>query len=1818
MQNEGLCNGFIESLKEVKSVYLKQHILQGLQPAEINDVLRAFDIRIFTDAQKRISVLEEKSKVNIFLSRGFLMAVAGDIGDACYTMIPLKQYLLHPSLVAAAIFTEGNDNEQNIIGSMLILENSIQGEKAWILRATNPSQNFLERHNTEEFLKGTIRYIYSLAKKAGVKYIVAPIEHGGALSNRPSIGSAYRALIKGKEKHVVLDRREEFNGYNIDRACYILVTVEPASLTASGAIGEDLAFKEENSVKIIPQLFFNKGGWTAKPEYLEWLLKVRGVVTAENSGEEPIKVYYYGMGGGGGEPIDIVSCLLATDFDELVSFDLAKRSATTKEKIVEDLAKVGLKETDISIEYAGDSDVIVRFTYFGKARLVKISYSKDATKEYPDELRDGYHVLYSRGWPAGFRTEMSGKFKKELTGHLIPGKGFIVLENSTLAPESIEGFDRLDLGDSSWAEKIRRLDVFYKSRGGQAEPDSLTTDLGAQVTNFDLKNFNDFRKFLNQWGNKLFPITDNATEIDIVEAFLGFLNRQGLLTTEAQNDNVIIKIKEEVFTHNDKHIRILAAAIRRYVTRGVKAINYQDQDGNWKIVGFESELSDLKVLDHEVREVMLRKNYTISWQLAHFLVENNLDQQMIAFILRSIRHGGALYDTQAILYPLSSSLTLNYVLLEEYADLYPDLWQKAKALHEKSFKLIGDFTKLVSEPPREFTVSIEEAKVIEWEDRFNACKRLLEEVNKELDALNNLIPVRVTDTELMLQLIKKLNMAKAYIRDATSIFQDRESLANLRVDRKVVSVRKLIEEVVRPYLKTANKQDDINCFYLSVEYGDSIPETLLVNERMLKTAINNILFNAKQFNQENKAPIIKNITIKVEVSKEDKDRIIISITNDGPSFPSQLLLPGTREVNIGFGNTYGKARGTGFGLMEGRLYMQLHGGSLRGISPEGAGPTFFLTLPIDEAGIAKTNYTRIGADIENGRAEFSKIKDTAGGEVEGKYPAYLTPEQARELARSTNINSRVLQGGTEVSEDLVYRIAMENGGFILIELSAEEIKNIRHSEKAPPDRYERVKKAFEENRDRDLPPVLIRGLDDNGEVALIDGNTRTLTAVEFGRGLSAYLPVNQKEVILNALRKGISPNSSLAKLILQSLGIPQGAIISLSGLEELNAQAFSQAMEEKLSSWQDNYLVITGLSGFFERVNTHSSIVEEKLFEHIEDQAGVVFEEEDYYVAFKEALRNAVIWGNKGRADALVILKWGYENGKLWIDIMDEGLPWFDPTESIAPPSNIHPIYFSGKAGFSKPLRASLSPEEDQGLIEQYVSVDSVMVLPGGQKLFGRPILKETKPGLPQGKSIRLEFLVLSAVKPSGELKPLISKIINGERGYFRLVDNSAPSLLDRESRKLLEKWFVTNEDDWDVANGYVREKRGVYIGVGGSGASLSHMANGNFDMAVIFDQNSYITYVYIPLQLAVALLCTSRAEYLAFMSGVQFSPAELDSLKDAGLKEIYSAVKNKISGTNKAARQGLIKDGWQVIEGVFSKEIRNKAKQFWYAHAASGDPFKLSKMVEVMGNRGSWLDSEENFANIRKMAEEKKIVGFNGSLRDKRDTQKIADYLRAQGLTVGVLYTSNIINWIKAEYQFSTRDEIKAIGLFNDALRALPQRQDVVHIYSDLAPGSTNRLVTHIVVGANVAIPEKNDFGNIDGSTNLPSMPQRSSAKGGIDFRTLPIVTESIIHLKSTIGNVPLASFRNLNLSREISDIERMLNSDITPSSERIKEYIQASCVKGAKREDLEKVLVCIADILRKQEEDCCSTDPILKDILVVLEVTSTPQELKEIFLPT
>jgi hypothetical protein len=137
-------------------------------------------------------------------------------------------------------------------------------------------------------------------------------------------------------------------------------------------------------------------------------------------------------------------------------------------------------------------------------------------------------------------------------------------------------------------------------------------------------------------------------------------------------------------------------------------------------------------------------------------------------------------------------------------------------------------------------------------------------------------------------------------------------------------------------------------------------------------------------------------------------------------------------------------------------------------------------------------------------------------------------------------------------------------------------------------------------------------------------------------------------------------------------------------------------------------------------------------------------------------------------------------------------------------------------------------------------------------------------------------------------------------------------------------------------------------------------------------------------------------------------------------------------------------------------------------------------------------------------------------------------------------------------------------------------------------------------------------------------STPAAKGALGGIDFRALPIVTQPISQGQAPVldlgravtGLTPMgaqtAHLSNFNLEEEWQRIMNMVKGGIIPSCQRIKEYLQASCLGPDCQERINKVLSCIADILRLEEERVSSTEPALREVLVLLESDKPADELR------
>jgi hypothetical protein len=200
-----------------------------------------------------------------------------------------------------------------------------------------------------------------------------------------------------------------------------------------------------------------------------------------------------------------------------------------------------------------------------------------------------------------------------------------------------------------------------------------------------------------------------------------------------------------------------------------------------------------------------------------------------------------------------------------------------------------------------------------------------------------------------------------------------------------------------------------------------------------------------------------------------------------------------------------------------------------------------------------------------------------------------------------------------------------------------------------------------------------------------------------------------------------------------------------------------------------------------------------------------------------------------------------------------------------------------------------------------------------------------------------------------------------------------------------------------------------------------------------------------------------------------------------------------------------------------------------------------------------------------------------------------------------------------------NSRELLSPLTISTERLEEKSHRQDIVYEGLSLIP---KKLFFRI--GEERYQVELDDSNNIikvasGGSIQATTIAVSSSSavevpsdKGGIDLRALPIVTQPVAASALTL-NPLLLTLQNINLREEWAEIERMLKADIVPSTQRLKEYLEVCCSRqDDMAPEIDKVLNCIADILRLEEERVSLTDSSLRDILVLLESDKSAQELQ------
>ncbi|MFA5373512.1 MAG: hypothetical protein WC354_04940 [Candidatus Omnitrophota bacterium] len=132
-------------------------------------------------------------------------------------------------------------------------------------------------------------------------------------------------------------------------------------------------------------------------------------------------------------------------------------------------------------------------------------------------------------------------------------------------------------------------------------------------------------------------------------------------------------------------------------------------------------------------------------------------------------------------------------------------------------------------------------------------------------------------------------------------------------------------------------------------------------------------------------------------------------------------------------------------------------------------------------------------------------------------------------------------------------------------------------------------------------------------------------------------------------------------------------------------------------------------------------------------------------------------------------------------------------------------------------------------------------------------------------------------------------------------------------------------------------------------------------------------------------------------------------------------------------------------------------------------------------------------------------------------------------------------------------------------------------------------------VKGAKVALSRIND-------KSAEGFNKDGGNKGGIDLRSLPIASQPNSFLMAGVNS----KFSDMDMEGEWKQIQNMVNSGFIPNMERIRNYTAACCQKGVISRQKENILICVADILRIEEDKNLDTDPGIKELLASIDQLS------------
>jgi hypothetical protein len=108
----------------------------------------------------------------------------------------------------------------------------------------------------------------------------------------------------------------------------------------------------------------------------------------------------------------------------------------------------------------------------------------------------------------------------------------------------------------------------------------------------------------------------------------------------------------------------------------------------------------------------------------------------------------------------------------------------------------------------------------------------------------------------------------------------------------------------------------------------------------------------------------------------------------------------------------------------------------------------------------------------------------------------------------------------------------------------------------------------------------------------------------------------------------------------------------------------------------------------------------------------------------------------------------------------------------------------------------------------------------------------------------------------------------------------------------------------------------------------------------------------------------------------------------------------------------------------------------------------------------------------------------------------------------------------------------------------------------------------------------------------------------GGIDMRSMNIIAQPMGSFVGLDFRLPLVkNAQTIDLDKEFSQIKLMVERGISPSGQRIKEFIAACWQRQEWDRRLQDVMACLVDVCRLEEDNLSETSAQLRECLVIVD---------------